>query len=690
MLRIFFAFRLQKVNLLVDNITTMINFQKDNKLKLTTNMKPLADQANAIEQLSNNIKKGIKSQVLLGATGTGKTFTIANVIEKTQLKTLIIVHNKTLAAQLYGEFKELFKENNVEYYVSYFDFYQPESYIPKSDLYIEKSASRNDDIEMMRLSTINSLATGSKTIVVASVAAIYASVSPNDFNEYKILIKKNQKVNFKAFQYNLVRLQYTRNDIELKPGTFRLKGDVLEIAPGNTNLYVIRISFFGDEIESIDSVDLLTGKKIKSFNEYVIAPANEYIMNDHNIDVSLNRIKEEMIERVKFFKLNNKLLEAQRIEQRTKHDLESMKELGYCNGIENYSRHLELREEGETPYTIFDFFKNDEWLLVIDESHMTIPQIRGMYNTDRSRKSTLVDYGFRLPSSLDNRPLNFEEFNQKISHVIYCSATPNDYEIEQSNNLIVQQIVRPTGLLDPTLEIRPTKYQVDDLVDELNKQIKKDERTFITVLTIKMAEALTQHLKEQNFKVAYIHNELKTLQRAKIINDLRKGKYDVVVGINLLREGLDVPEVSLVCIFDADKPGFFRNDKALIQTFGRAARNEHGHVIMYADKITEDMQRAIDETERRRKIQIEYNKKHNITPHTIKKDIRDDLMSDEEYKIMEAAYQSNKKDSKKQTKAISMLKKEMLEAAKNQQYERAAYLRDLIMEIDSEYLKNNK
>ena len=668
----------------------MINFQKDNKLKLTTNMKPLADQANAIEQLSNNIKKGIKSQVLLGATGTGKTFTIANVIEKTQLKTLIIVHNKTLAAQLYGEFKELFKENNVEYYVSYFDFYQPESYIPKSDLYIEKSASRNDDIEMMRLSTINSLATGSKTIVVASVAAIYASVSPNDFNEYKILIKKNQKVNFKAFQYNLVRLQYTRNDIELKPGTFRLKGDVLEIAPGNTNLYVIRISFFGDEIESIDSVDLLTGKKIKSFNEYVIAPANEYIMNDHNIDVSLNRIKEEMIERVKFFKLNNKLLEAQRIEQRTKHDLESMKELGYCNGIENYSRHLELREEGETPYTIFDFFKNDEWLLVIDESHMTIPQIRGMYNTDRSRKSTLVDYGFRLPSSLDNRPLNFEEFNQKISHVIYCSATPNDYEIEQSNNLIVQQIVRPTGLLDPTLEIRPTKYQVDDLVDELNKQIKKDERTFITVLTIKMAEALTQHLKEQNFKVAYIHNELKTLQRAKIINDLRKGKYDVVVGINLLREGLDVPEVSLVCIFDADKPGFFRNDKALIQTFGRAARNEHGHVIMYADKITEDMQRAIDETERRRKIQIEYNKKHNITPHTIKKDIRDDLMSDEEYKIMEVAYQSNKKDSKKQTKAISMLKKEMLEAAKNQQYERAAYLRDLIMEIDSEYLKNNK
>ena len=668
----------------------MIDFQKDNKLKLTTNMKPLADQANAIEQLSDNIKKGVKSQVLLGATGTGKTFTIANVIEKTQLKTLIIVHNKTLAAQLYGEFKELFKENNVEYYVSYFDFYQPESYIPKSDLYIEKSASRNDDIEMMRLSTINSLATGSKTIVVASVAAIYASVSPNDFNEYKILIKKNQKVNFKAFQYNLVRLQYTRNDIELKPGTFRLKGDVLEIAPGNTNLYVIRISFFGDEIESIDSVDLLTGKKIKSFNEYVIAPANEYIMNDHNIDVSLNRIKEEMIERVKFFKLNNKLLEAQRIEQRTKHDLESMKELGYCNGIENYSRHLELREEGETPYTIFDFFKNDEWLLVIDESHMTIPQIRGMYNTDRSRKSTLVDYGFRLPSSLDNRPLNFEEFNQKIRHVIYCSATPNDYEIEQSNNLIVQQIVRPTGLLDPTLEIRPTKYQVDDLVDELNKQIKKDERTFITVLTIKMAEALTQHLKEQNFKVAYIHNELKTLQRAKIINDLRKGKYDVVVGINLLREGLDVPEVSLVCIFDADKPGFFRNDKALIQTFGRVARNEHGHVIMYADKITEDMQRAIDETERRRKIQIEYNKKHNITPHTIKKDIRDDLMSDEEYKIMEAAYQSNKKDSKKQTKAISMLKKEMLEAAKNQQYERAAYLRDLIMEIDSEYLKNNK
>ncbi len=660
------------------------HFTKDNNnLKLTTDMHLVADQITAVDQLVKNIKQGVKSQVLLGATGTGKTFTIANVIERLQAKTLIIVHNKTLAAQLYGEFKELFKNNHVEYYVSYFDFYQPEAYIPKNDLYIEKSAQRNKDIEMMRLSTINSLSTAKKVIVIASVAAIYASVAPEDYDEFKIFISKGQKINYRQFQYNLVRLQYTRNDIDLSSGTFRIKGDVIEIAPGITDQYIVRISLFGDEIESIAWVDTLTGDVLKKFDQYVISPANEYIMNQSRLDESLKRINDELIERIKYFKLKNMLLEAQRIEQRTKSDLESMKELGYCNGIENYSRHLELREEGETPYTIFDFYKNNDWLLVIDESHMTIPQIRGMFNTDHNRKQTLVDYGFRLPSALDNRPLNFMEFNSKIKHIIYCSATPNQYEIDQSNGIVVQQIVRPTGLVDPIVEIRPTKYQIDNLVEELTKQVKNKERTFITVLTIKMAESLTQYLKDLKFKVAYIHNELKTLQRSKIINDLRRGKVDIVVGINLLREGLDIPEVSLVCIFDADKPGIFRSEHALIQTFGRAARNVNGRVIMYADTITNDMKKAIDETNRRREIQLTYNKEHNIKPKTITKDIRDDFISDEEMRIAETAYQSQKLGGVKSTKAINMLRKEMLKAAKIREYEKAAYLRDLIIELES-------
>lgn len=660
------------------------NFAKDTSdLVLTTNMHPIADQITAIDELVKNVQQGIRSQVLLGATGTGKTFTIANVIEKLQSKTLVIVHNKTLAAQLYGEFKELFKNNHVEYYVSYFDFYQPEAYIPKSDLYIEKSAQRNKDIEMMRLSTINSLATSKKVIVVASVAAIYASVAPDDYDQFQIVIYKGQKINYRQFQYDLVKLQYTRNDIDLSCGTFRIKGDVIEIAPGISDQYIVRISLFGDEIESISWVDTLTGNLIKHFDQYVISPANEYIMNDSRLDESLRRINNELTERIKYFKSRNQLLEVQRIDQRTRSDLESMKELGYCNGIENYSRHLELRAEGQTPYTLFNFFKDDDWLLVIDESHMTIPQIRGMFNTDHNRKQTLVDYGFRLPSALDNRPLNFKEFNDKIKHVIYCSATPNQYEIDDAKGIVVQQIVRPTGLVDPTIEIRPTKYQIDDLVEELTKQIQKKERTFITVLTIKMAESLTEYLKERKFKVAYIHNELKTLERSKIINDLRRGKVDVVIGINLLREGLDVPEVSLVCIFDADKPGIFRSEHALIQTFGRAARNVNGHVIMYADSISSDMQKAIDETNRRRKIQLDYNQKHHITPHTIIKDIRDDFITDEEMRLAEAAYKSHKYNYEKSTKAINKLRKEMLKAAKVREYEKAAYLRDLIVELES-------
>ena len=562
---------------------------------------------------------------------------------------MVIVHNKTLAAQLYGEFKELFKNNRVEYFISYFDFYQPEAYKPAMDLYIEKNAQRNEDIEMMRLSTINSLATANKVIVIASVAAIYASVSPYDYDEFKLLIKKGEKINYKQFQYELVKLQYERNQIDLKPGTFRINGDVIEIAPGISDAYIVRISLFGDEIESIHLVDA------------------------HELD-----------KRIEYFKKNGKLLEAQRIEQRTKADIESLKELGFCPGIENYSRHLELRAEGETPYTIFDYFRNDDWLLVIDESHMTIPQIRGMFNTDKNRKQVLVDYGFRLPSALDNRPLNFHEFNDKIKHVIYCSATPNDYEINQSEGVVVQQIVRPTGLVDPTLEIRPTKFQIDDLLSEIKKQIAKNERTFVTVLTIKMAETLTQYLKDKHVKVAYLHHGLKPLQRSKILNDMRKGKYDVIIGVNLLREGLDAPEVSLVCIFDADKPGIFRNSRALIQTFGRAARNVNGRIIMYADTVSKDMQIAIDETNRRRKIQIDYNQKHHITPKTIVKEIRDDFISDEEAKIMEAAYKAKKKGGEKQTKAISRLRKEMLAAAKKQEYEKAAYLRDLIIELEGD------
>lgn len=655
--------------------------------KLTTDKTPKGDQPNAIKQLTNNIKKGIKSQVLLGATGTGKTFTIANVIKNTQKNTLVIVHNKTLAAQLYSEFKELFKDNKVEYFVSYFDFYQPEAYIPRTDTYIEKSAQQNQEIEMLRLSTINSLATEKRVIVVASVASIYASVAPEDFNVFRIILTKDQQMNMKQFTYDLVRLQYHRNNIDLSPGTFRKKGDVIEIAPGYADNYYLRISFFGDQIEDIAKIDVLTGTVIEKLKICVIAPSNEYIMNHDRMEESVKRIKDELVETEKKFRLENKLLEAQRIHERTLRDVESIQELGYCPGIENYSRHLELRKEGQTPYTLFDYFKND-WLLVVDESHMTIPQVRGMYNTDRSRKETLVKYGFRLPSALDNRPLNFKEFNDKLDNVIYVSATPNDYEIEKSHNCIVEQIVRPTGLLDPKIEIHSSKYQIDDLVIELQKQVKKKERTFITVLTIKMAESLTEYLQKQKFKVAYLHNELKTLDRAKIINDLRRGKYDVLVGINLLREGLDVPEVSLVAIIDADKPGFFRNEKALLQTFGRAARNANGRVILYADTTTDAMKIAIDETNRRRKIQEEFNKKHHIIPKTIVKPIFEDLKSKDDQKAVEAIFHArNKPNTEKATKAINVLKKEMLEAAKNQEYERAAYLRDLMIDLQEQIKK---
>lgn len=644
--------------------------------KLVSEYKPTGDQPKAINQLITNFNNKKKKQVLLGATGTGKTFTIANVISDLNQPTLVLAHNKTLAGQLYQELKALFPDNHVEYFVSYFDFYQPEAYIPKSDTYIEKTAKANNEIEMLRLSTLNSLTEYDDVIVVASVAAIYASVSAKDFEQFKFVLKINENKSIKEIRNDLVKLNYQFNAIDLKPGTFRNKGDVLEIAFGFSDEYIIRISFFGDEIEKITKINSLTGEVIEKLDKVIIPPADEYIIDSTSKEESFKRIYDEMIERVKFFKSNEKLIEAQRIEQRTKFDLESMKEFGYCSGIENYARHLELRKEGQTPYTLFDFFNlhKDGWLLVVDESHMTLPQVRGMYNTDRSRKETLVEYGFRLPSALDNRPLNFEEFNDKQNKTIYISATPNDWEIEDSNNLLVEQIVRPTGLLDPTIEIRSTRNQIEDLVNVLTKQKQNKDKTFISVMTIRMAEELTELLKSRNIKVAYLHNELKTLERLKILNDLRRDRYDAVVGINLLREGIDVPEVSLVCIFDADKPGFFRSSKSLIQIIGRAARNEKGHIIMYADTISKDMQLAIDETNRRRAIQIKYNEENNIVPKTIKKALPEEI-------VIKDDKLSKKKDKNINELSIKQLKNMMLKAAKNQEYELAAELRDKILEL---------
>ena len=646
--------------------------------KLVSKFKPSGDQPEAIRKLVEGINNGQKEQVLLGATGTGKTFTIANVIAEVDKPTLVLAHNKTLAGQLYSELKELFPDNRVEYFVSYYDYYQPEAYVPSTDTYIEKDSSINDEIDELRHAATSSLLSRRDVIVVASVSCIYGIGEVEEYRSKMLTLSVGDVVDRNVILNKLVDMLYERNDFDFKRGTFRVRGDVIEIIPASERTNGIRIELFGDEIDRISEIDTLTGV-IKSNKKTVsIFPASHFVTSDDKMQEAIKRIKAELEERIKYFKDNNKLLEAQRIEQRTNYDLEMLSETGFCTGVENYSRHMALRGEGETPTCLMDFFGND-YLLVVDESHVTIPQVRGMYNGDRARKMNLVEYGFRLPSALDNRPLRFEEFEKKINQAIFVSATPGDYELEKTNNVFVEQIIRPTGLLDPLIEVRPSLGQIDDLVGEIKERTKKSERTLITTLTIKMAEELTNYLKELDIKVAYLHTEIKTLERLRIIRDLRLGKYDCVVGINLLREGIDIPEVSLIAILDADKEGFLRSSRSLIQTIGRCARNEHGMCIMYADKITDSMDFAIKETRRRRTIQEEYNKVHNIVPKTIIKEIRD-LISN----IDDSKDKKIKTTKKEQIRNIETIEKEMKEAAKNLDFERAMELRDLLFELKSE------
>ena len=645
---------------------------------LVSKYKPSGDQPEAIYQLVKGIKEGKKNQVLLGATGTGKTFTIANVIAEVDKPTLVLAHNKTLAGQLYSELKELFPDNRVEYFVSYYDYYQPEAYVPSTDTYIEKDSSINDEIDELRHAATSSLLSRRDVIVVASVSCIYGIGEVEEYRSKMLTLSVGDVVDRNVILNKLVDMLYERNDYDFKRGTFRVRGDVIEIIPASERTNGIRIELFGDEIDRISEIDTLTGV-IKSNKKNVsIFPASHFVTSDDKMQEAIKRIKAELEERIKYFKENNKPLEAQRIEQRTNYDLEMLSETGFCTGVENYSRHMALRGEGETPTCLMDFFGND-YLLVVDESHVTIPQVRGMYNGDRARKMNLVEYGFRLPSALDNRPLRFEEFEKKINQAIFVSATPGDYELEKTNNIFIEQIIRPTGLLDPLIEVRPSLGQIDDLVGEIKERTKKSERTLITTLTIKMAEELSNYLKELDIKVAYLHTEIKTLERLRIIRDLRLGKYDCVVGINLLREGIDIPEVSLIAILDADKEGFLRSSRSLIQTIGRCARNEHGMCIMYADKITDSMDFAIKETRRRRTIQEEYNKVHNIVPKTIIKEIRD-LISN----IDDSKDKKVKTTKKEQIRNIETIEKEMKEAAKNLDFERAMELRDLLFELKAE------
>lgn len=654
--------------------------------KLVAPYKPMGDQIEAIKRLSENIELGVTEQTLLGATGTGKTFTIANVIANVNKPTLVLAHNKTLAGQLYAELKSLFPENRVEYFISYYDYYQPEAYVPSKDMYIEKDSSINDEIDQMRHAATASILERKDTIIVASVSCIYGIGDPDDYENSMLVIRKAEKLERKDLLEKLVSMQFVRNSMEFARGSFRVKGDNVDILPVSEHDHGIRITFFDDEVERIAMFDVTTGKVIKIMDTVSIFPATHFVLSDEKKEEAIRRIEEELKEQIAYFNERGQLLEAERIEQRTKYDIEMLKEIGSCSGIENYSRHLSLRNKGETPSVLLDFF-GDDYLMVIDESHVTIPQVRGMYNGDQSRKKTLVEYGFRLPSALDNRPLNFEEFQSKIKQVIYVSATPGDYELSRSYE-IVEQIIRPTGLLDPIIEVRPTKNQIDKIIADIKAQNAKNERTLITTLTIKMSEDLTSYLKENGIKVAYLHSEIKALDRLEVIRKLRKGIYDVIVGINLLREGLDIPEVSLICILDADKEGFLRSARSLIQTVGRAARNANGKVIMYADTMTDSMKEAIDETARRRKIQEEYNKEHNIIPTTIKKEIGEVVGNDklESLENINAAItlDNYQKLSKIEQKNImEKLEKQMREAAKALQFEEAMTLRDIIFELKS-------
>lgn len=652
--------------------------------ELITDKTPSGDQPKAIKQLVSNFKKGIKKQVLLGATGTGKTFTVANIIDQLKIKAVVLAPNKTLAAQLYSELKELFPNNRVEYFVSYFDFYQPEAYVASRDMYIEKTSKVNAEIEILRVSTLNSLSSREDVIVVASVASIYASVSAEEFIKARLLIKVDEDFGLKRLKKELVILSYDRNDIDPKPGTFRAKGDIIEISPAYTEAFFFRISFLNDVIEEIVTLDHLTKRVISKHNYLWISSASEYVVDKKSVKAALIDIENEMKSRQEYFKGQNKLIEAQRIFERTTRDLESIAEFGYCGGIENYSRYFELREAGQTPYTIFDFM-GDDFLLVLDESHLMIPQVRGMYNTDVSRKTSLVDFGFRLPSSLDNRPLNYDEFYKMQKKVIYVSATPNEYEIDDANKVIVEQIVRPTGLLDPKIILKSTNDQINEIRKIVNENIKNNERTLITVLTIKMSEELTNYLNENNIKAMFLHSDIKTLQRVAILNELRRGSIDVIVGINLLREGLDLPEVSTVIIVDADKSGFFRSEKSLIQLIGRASRNINGRVYMFGDAMTDAMKIAIEETDRRRKIQETYNEVNNFVPRQIVKPIDKEIS-----KISANILDMSKKKKefkiipKEKKKMLISLKIQMKSAAKKQEYERAAALRDMIIEIENQ------
>lgn len=650
------------------------------EFKIQSDYKPTGDQPEAIDKISKAIDKGEKFSTLLGVTGSGKTFTMANIIKNVKKPTLIIAHNKTLAAQLYSEFKEFFPENAVEYFVSYYDYYQPEAYVAHSDTYIEKDASINDEIDKLRHSATAAVLERRDCIIISSVSCIYGLGDPEDYKELMVSIRPGMEKDRDEIIKRLIEIQYERNDVNFTRGTFRVRGDILEIFPANTDERAIRIEFFGDEIDRITEIDYLTGKIVGLRNHVVIFPASHYVTTQERIDKAIVEIEDELKERIDYFKDNDKLIEAQRIDQRTRYDIEMLKEIGFCQGIENYSRHITGRNSGEKPYTLMDFFP-DDYLIIVDESHVTVPQVRGMYAGDRSRKTSLIDNGFRLPSAYDNRPLNFSEFEENINQILFVTATPGPYEIEHSTT-IAEQIIRPTGLLDPIIEVRPITNQIDDLVGEINSVIEKGERVLVTTLTKKMSEDLTDYLKEIGIKVKYLHSDIDTLERVEIIRDLRLGKFDVLVGINLLREGLDIPEVSLVTILDADKEGFLRSETSLIQTIGRAARNANGKVIMYADKITRSMQSAIYETKRRREIQMHYNTEHGITPKTIEKGIRKGIeatvVADEE-----AIYGNvNETDEISIKESIDNLQEEMMEAAQNLQFERAAELRDKIKELE--------